>query len=109
MRKMQVAEKESRVYNDTSPFNDTFPLMAREGLLDVGGPFGNELTENVLPSNSLYEADPISVKRARNIEAARKSRARKLERFENLEETIEGLKAQLEQTVAERDYYRQLA
>jgi hypothetical protein len=50
---MQVAEKESRIYNDTSPFNDTFPLMAREGLLDVGGPLGNELMENVLPSNSL--------------------------------------------------------
>jgi hypothetical protein len=100
---MQVAEKESRIYNDTSPFNDTFPLMAREGLLDVGGPFGNELMENVLPSNSLYEADPISVKRARNTEAARKSHDRKLE------EIIEGLKAQIEQTVAERDYYRQLA
>jgi hypothetical protein len=58
---------------------------------------------------SCDKADPVSVKRARNTEAARKSRARKLERVENLEETIEGLKAQLEQTAAERDYYRQLA
>jgi general control protein GCN4 len=58
---------------------------------------------------SCDKTDPVSVKRARNTEAARKSRARKLERVENLEETIEGLKAQLEQTAAERDYYRQLA
>jgi len=55
------------------------------------------------------KADPVSVKRARNTEAARKSRARKLERVENLEETIENLKAQLEQTAAERDYFRQIA
>jgi len=55
------------------------------------------------------KADPVSIKRARNTEAARKSRARKLERLDNLEETIENLKAQLEQTAAERDYYRQMA
>lgn len=54
-------------------------------------------------------ADPISVKRARNTEAARKSRARKLEKLESLEETIAGLQVQLDQTAAERDYYRSLA
>lgn len=61
------------------------------------------------------KADPTSVKRARNTEAARKSRARKLEKVENLEETIEGLRAELqqnaaerEQIVAERDHYRRI-
>jgi len=55
------------------------------------------------------KSDPVSIKRARNTEAARKSRARKLEKLENLEQTIEELKAQLDHTEAERDYYRQLA
>lgn len=55
------------------------------------------------------KADPVSVKRARNTEAARKSRARKLEKVDGLEEQIERLQAELKSSNAQRDYYRSLA
>ena len=46
--------------------------------------------------------DSVAVKRARNTAAARKSRARKIERMEELEETIEKL-------TAERDHWKRIA
>lgn len=55
------------------------------------------------------KGDPVSIKRARNTEAARKSRARKLERVENLEATVLELQAQVDQLTAEKEFFRQLA
>jgi hypothetical protein len=55
-----------------------------------------------LPDIKVDENDPVAVKRARNTLAARKSRARKAQRLEELEERIK-------QLTAERDHWRSLA
>lgn len=43
------------------------------------------------PIEPVHDDDPIAMKRAKNTEAARRSRARKMERMGQLEEKIEGL------------------
>jgi len=55
-----------------------------------------------LPPILIDQADAVAAKRARNTLAARKSRQRKLERFEELENEIAQLKA-------DRDHWKELA
>lgn len=52
--------------------------------------------------------DEKSMKRARNTLAARKSRARRQNHIEDLEQTVKELEARLEKTEQERDHYKQL-
>ncbi|KAL4811195.1 hypothetical protein BDV18DRAFT_6653 [Aspergillus unguis] len=59
-----------------------------------------------LPPIKFDEADPIAAKRARNTEAARKSRARKLERQGDMERQIAELKKQLGETRQELEYWK---
>ena len=54
-------------------------------------------------------SDTTAVKRARNTEAARKSRARKLERLEGMQEEIDALKEQLEREKQEKEYWQTMA
>ncbi|KAL4861825.1 hypothetical protein BDV12DRAFT_203629 [Aspergillus spectabilis] len=62
-----------------------------------------------LPPIRFDEADPVAAKRARNTEAARKSRARKLERQGDLERQIADLQKQLADTEQREQYWKALA
>ncbi|KAL2865508.1 amino acid starvation-responsive transcription factor GCN4 [Aspergillus lucknowensis] len=55
------------------------------------------------------ESDPVAVKRARNTEAARKSRARKLERQGDMERRIAELEKQLEEAQRTAEYWKTIA
>lgn len=54
-------------------------------------------------------SDPVAVKRARNTEAARKSRARKVERQDHMERRISELEKSLEEAVEREAYWKALA
>ncbi|RJE19538.1 control protein [Aspergillus sclerotialis] len=57
-----------------------------------------------------YDADdPVAVKRARNTEAARKSRARKLKRQDDMEARIAELEKMLEEAQQREQYWKALA
>ncbi|KAL5334715.1 hypothetical protein BJX70DRAFT_411082 [Aspergillus crustosus] len=62
-----------------------------------------------LPPIRFDDSDPIAAKRARNTEAARKSRARKLERQGDLERQIAELQKQLADTEQREQYWKALA
>ncbi|KAL2803056.1 hypothetical protein BJX63DRAFT_440443 [Aspergillus granulosus] len=55
------------------------------------------------------ESDPAAVKRARNTEAARKSRAKKLERQEDMERRIQELQQELADAKRTAEYWKTLA
>ncbi|KAE8145450.1 hypothetical protein BDV25DRAFT_144633 [Aspergillus avenaceus] len=54
-------------------------------------------------------ADPVAAKRARNTEAARKSRARKLERQEEMQRKIDELEKRLEEAQRREQYWKAMA
>lgn len=65
--------------------------------------------EKPLPPLRFDNSDPVAVKRARNTEAARKSRARKLERQEEMERRIAELEKSLEEAQQREQYWKALA
>ncbi|TQB69122.1 hypothetical protein MPDQ_002340 [Monascus purpureus] len=62
-----------------------------------------------LPVIKFDASDPVAAKRARNTEAARKSRARKLERQEEMERRIAELEKLLEESQQRERYWRGIA
>ncbi|KAE8354086.1 hypothetical protein BDV28DRAFT_147481 [Aspergillus coremiiformis] len=62
-----------------------------------------------LPPIKFDSADPVASKRARNTEAARKSRARKLERQEEMQRRIDELEKSLEEAQRREQYWKALA
>ena len=62
-----------------------------------------------LPVIKYDSSDPVASKRARNTEAARKSRARKLERQEVMERRIAELEKMLEDTRRREQYWKGIA
>jgi len=62
-----------------------------------------------LPVIKYDSNDPVAVKRARNTEAARKSRARKLQRQDELERRIAELEKSLEESQKREAYWKTLA
>ena len=62
-----------------------------------------------LPVIKYDSSDPVAVKRARNTEAARKSRARKLQRQDELERRIAELEKSLEESQKREAYWKTLA
>ncbi|KAL4896710.1 hypothetical protein BDV59DRAFT_191204 [Aspergillus ambiguus] len=62
-----------------------------------------------LPPIKYNSDDPVALKRARNTEAARKSRARKLERQEEMERRIAELEKSLEEAQQREQYWKALA
>lgn len=62
-----------------------------------------------LPPIKFDEADPVAAKRARNTEAARKSRARKLERQGDMERRISDLQKELDETRQLVQYWKSQA
>jgi hypothetical protein len=59
-----------------------------------------------LPPIMVDQCDPIALKRARNTAAARKSRAKKVEERDTLEETIAALQARVAELEDERDQWK---
>jgi hypothetical protein len=55
------------------------------------------------------DKDPAAVKRARNTEAARKSRAKKLERQEDMERRIQDLQQELADAKRSAEYWKTMA
>lgn len=62
-----------------------------------------------LPPIKFDDADPIAAKRARNTEAARKSRARKLERQGDMERRISDLQKELDEARQLVQYWKSQA
>ncbi|KAL5693404.1 hypothetical protein EMGR_004996 [Emarellia grisea] len=62
-----------------------------------------------LPPIKVDPNDPVALKRARNTEAARKSRARKLERQDEMERRIRELEKSLEEAQQREQYWKALA
>ncbi|KAA8644592.1 amino acid starvation-responsive transcription factor GCN4 [Aspergillus tanneri] len=62
-----------------------------------------------LPPIKFNSDDPVALKRARNTEAARKSRARKLERQDEMERRIAELEKSLEEAQQREQYWKALA
>ncbi|KKK24042.1 hypothetical protein ARAM_004322 [Aspergillus rambellii] len=62
-----------------------------------------------LPPIKFDSLDPVAAKRARNTEAARKSRARKLERQGEMERRIAELEKALEESEQREEYWKSLA
>ncbi|KAE8361200.1 hypothetical protein BDV27DRAFT_148008 [Aspergillus caelatus] len=62
-----------------------------------------------LPPIKFDSHDPVAMKRARNTEAARKSRARKLERQEEMQRRIDELEKSLEEAQRREQYWKALA
>lgn len=75
----------------------------------VAGVSASRRRSKPLPPIHVDDAgDEKSMKRARNTLAARKSRARRQNHIEELEQTVKELEARLEKTEQERDHYKQL-
>jgi hypothetical protein len=62
-----------------------------------------------LPPIKYDSMDPVAAKRARNTEAARKSRARKIERQDAMERQISELEEQLKEVKRSEQYWKTLA
>lgn len=62
-----------------------------------------------LPVIKIDTTDPVALKRARNTEAARKSRARKMQRTDDLEQRIADLESSLEESQKREQYWKALA
>ncbi|EEA20511.1 bZIP transcription factor CpcA [Talaromyces marneffei ATCC 18224] len=62
-----------------------------------------------LPEPKFDPADPVAVKRARNTMAARKSRRRKLEKQEQMEDRIRELEAMLAKSEKDVQYWKAMA
>ncbi|KAF3910311.1 hypothetical protein ABW21_db0207342 [Orbilia brochopaga] len=62
-----------------------------------------------LPPVQFDPTNPVDIKRARNTMAARKSRARRVEKMEELSDAVEKLQAEAQQLKEEREYYKTLA
>lgn len=70
---------------------------------------GSHRRTKPLPPIKYDPDDPVAVKRARNTEAARKSRARKLERQEEMERRIVELEKLLEESQRREQYWKAVA
>ncbi|KAK6529210.1 hypothetical protein TWF281_008393 [Arthrobotrys megalospora] len=62
-----------------------------------------------LPPVQFDPSNPVDIKRARNTMAARKSRARRVEKMEELAEAVEKLQAEAQQLKEEKEFYKNLA
>lgn len=62
-----------------------------------------------LPVIQYDSSDPVALKRARNTEAARKSRARKMQRADLMEQRIADLEKSLEESQKREQYWKALA
>ncbi|PLB46721.1 hypothetical protein P170DRAFT_438420 [Aspergillus steynii IBT 23096] len=69
----------------------------------------NPRSRKALAPIKFDSADPVAMKRARNTEAARKSRARKLERQDDMERRIAQLEKSLEEAEQREQYWKALA
>ncbi|GKZ34560.1 hypothetical protein AbraIFM66950_004874 [Aspergillus brasiliensis] len=92
-----------------SPAPASSPAPSRQGTKHSTVAGVNARQRKPLPPIKFDSADPAAMKRARNTEAARKSRARKLERQGEMERRIEELERMLEESKQREEYWRSMA
>ncbi|OOF95733.1 hypothetical protein ASPCADRAFT_207072 [Aspergillus carbonarius ITEM 5010] len=92
-----------------SPAPSMSPAPSRQGVKHSTVAGVNARQRKPLPPIKFDSADPAAMKRARNTEAARKSRARKLERQGEMERRIEELEKLLEESQQREEYWRNVA
>lgn len=95
------------VKNTSSPASSPSPSRGSVMPSTVAGV--NAHHRKPLPPVKFDSTDPVAVKRARNTEAARKSRARKLQRTDQLEFRIAELEKSLEESQKREQYWKALA
>lgn len=86
------ARKRSSTSFQTSPPTPFSPAVRHSDVAGVGA----RKRDKPLPPIVVDENDPVALKRARNTAAARKSRAKKVQERDGLEDQIAALKAQVE-------------
>jgi hypothetical protein len=84
------------------------PTSAKRASLTGGGVSRRKPVLD-LPPVQFDPTNPVDIKRARNTMAARKSRARRVEKMEELAEAVDKLQAEAQQLKEEREYYKNLA
>ncbi|KAM5463031.1 General control protein [Microsporum audouinii] len=97
----------SRNFSAPSPRSNTRAGTNRHS--SVSGVTKRTRERQPLPPITVDTSDPVAVKRARNTEAARKSRARKVELQESLERRIEELETELEQARQQVEHWKGVA
>ncbi|RLM00493.1 hypothetical protein CFD26_108387 [Aspergillus turcosus] len=95
------------VRNSASPAPS--PAPSRSGVKHSTVAGVNARQRKPLPPIKVDPSDPVALKRARNTEAARKSRARKLERQDEMERRIRELEKSLEEAQQREQYWKALA
>lgn len=95
------------VRNSASPAPSPAPSKSGVKHSTVAGV--NARQRKPLPPIKVDPNDPVALKRARNTEAARKSRARKLERQDEMERRIRELEKSLEEAQQREQYWKALA
>jgi hypothetical protein len=95
------------VRNSASPAPSPAPSKSGVKHSTVAGV--NARQRKPLPPIKVDSSDPVALKRARNTEAARKSRARKLERQDEMERRIRELEKSLEEAQQREQYWKALA
>ncbi|RHZ68520.1 amino acid starvation-responsive transcription factor GCN4 [Aspergillus thermomutatus] len=95
------------VRKSTSPAPSPAPSKSGVKHSTVAGV--NARQRKPLPPIKVDTSDPVAMKRARNTEAARKSRARKLERQDEMERRIRELEKSLEEAQQREQYWKALA
>ncbi|GFF27467.1 cross-pathway control protein A [Aspergillus udagawae] len=95
------------VRNSASPAPSPAPSKSGVKHSTVAGV--NARQRKPLPPIKIDTSDPVALKRARNTEAARKSRARKLERQDEMERRIRELEKSLEEAQQREQYWKALA
>ncbi|EGE08558.1 cross-pathway control protein A [Trichophyton equinum CBS 127.97] len=97
----------SRSFPTPSPRTNSRSSSTRPS--SVSGVTKRTREKHPLPPIEVDPSDPVAVKRAKNTEAARKSRQRKVELQESLERRIEELEAELEQAKQEAEHWKGVA
>jgi hypothetical protein len=95
------------VRNSASPAPSPAPSKSGVKHSTVAGV--NARQRKPLPPIKVDTSDPVALKRARNTEAARKSRQRKLERQDEMEKRIRELEKSLEEAQQREQYWKALA
>ncbi|EED24302.1 bZIP transcription factor CpcA [Talaromyces stipitatus ATCC 10500] len=98
-------EKTSKSRPSTANMSAASPVSSTDG--DVMSQKARN--KRNLPEPKYDPSDPVAVKRARNTMAARKSRRRKLEKQEQMEDRIRELEAMLAKSQKDVEYWKALA
>jgi len=97
------------IRNGSSPGQSPFVHRSSGRQSSISGVGASRKRDKPLKPLSYDASDPVAVKRARNTEAARKSRARKVERQDQMERRISELEKSLEEAMEREAYWKAIA